>query len=128
MDTSTCTFDEWGFVNCTDAGCPGTKDMPYPCWNLFQSIPGSMYFTLVNLFGEFPLIDQHSVWGKLVGTTVAVFAVAVFAVPAGIIGNGFEDLLTRRREENQDTKKGLDVTAERHESRSVAADGIILPT
>ena len=63
----------------------------------------------------------------MVGTTVAVFAVAVFAVPAGIIGNGFEDLLTRRREENQDTKKGLDVTAERHESRSVAADGIITP-
>ena len=102
VDTSACTFDEWGLVNCTAGGCPGTGDLPHPCWNLFQSIPGSMYFTLVNLFGEFPLIDQHSVWGKLVGTVVAVFAVAVFAIPAGIIGNGFEDLLSRRRESKSD--------------------------
>jgi hypothetical protein len=102
VDTSACTFDSWGFVNCTSAGCPGTEDTPHPCWNLFQSIPGAMYFTLVNLFGEFPLIDQHSVWGKVVGTVVAVFAVAVFAIPAGIIGNGFEDLLARRREIKQE--------------------------
>ena len=72
-----------------------------PCWNVFQSIPGAAFFTLLNLFGEFPLIDQHSVAGKFVGTLVAVVAVAVFAIPAGILGNGFEDLLARRREQKE---------------------------
>ena len=96
-----CTFDEWGLVNCTLGGCAGTVAVPYPCWNLYQSIPGAAFFTLLNLFGEFPLIDQHSVAGKFVGTVVAVVAVAVFAIPAGILGNGFEDLLARRREQKE---------------------------
>ncbi len=102
VDVNACTFDEWGFVNCTAGGCPATADDPHPCWNLFQSIPGAMFFTLLNLFGEFPLIDQHSVAGKCVAVLVAVFAAAVFAIPAGILGNGFEDLLTRRREQKEE--------------------------
>jgi hypothetical protein len=96
-----CTFNEWGLVNCTNGGCSGTIDVPHPCWNVYQSIPGAAFFTLLNLFGEFPLIDQHSTAGKFVGTIVAVVAVAVFAIPAGILGNGFEDLLARRREQKE---------------------------
>ena len=35
-----------------------TFDMTKTCWNRFHSIPASMYFTLVNLFGEFPLASK----------------------------------------------------------------------
>ena len=49
--------------------------------------------------GEFPLVDQHSAYGKVLGAFTAVVAVAVFALPAGIFGSGFEDQLARRREE-----------------------------
>jgi Ion transport protein len=55
------------------------------------------YYALLNLFGEFPLIDQHSVGGKIVGTFTAVLAAVVFAVPTGIIGNGFEAVIEERR-------------------------------
>eukprot|EP00934_Nitzschia_sp_Nitz4_P001046 Nitzschia sp. Nitz4//scaffold118_size93875//13823//17650//NITZ4_004777-RA/size93875-processed-gene-0.54-mRNA-1//-1//CDS//3329533691//1046//frame0 len=96
IDKLLCTIDNWGIVDCADAGCPATKDFPEPCYNLFQSIPLASYYTLLNLFGEFPLIDQHSVGGMVVGTITAIFAVAVFALPAGIIGNGFEDEVERR--------------------------------
>ena len=57
-----------------------------------------MYFTLVNLFGEFPLADNHSGWGRVVGSFTAIIAVAVFGIPAGIFGNGFDELLAEKRE------------------------------
>lgn len=103
VDTDLCDIDSWGFVNCTLAGCPpygidGTHPSAEPCYNLYRSIPESSYYSLLNLFGEFPLIDQHSVAGKFVGVFTAVIAVAVFALPTGLIGNGIEDLLGRRRE------------------------------
>lgn len=97
VDKSLCVIDSWGLVDCADAGCRPTSDFPYPCYNLFQSIPSASYFTMLNLFGEFPLIDQHSVGGMIIGTFTAVIAVAVFALPAGIVGNGFEREIERRR-------------------------------
>ena len=97
IDTSLCSIDEWGITDCTNAGCPPSIEYPEPCYNLYQSIPMSSYFALLNLFGEFPLIDQHNVWGKVVGTITAVIAVAVFALPAGIVGNGFENQIEKRR-------------------------------
>lgn len=51
----------------------------------FQSIPEASYFALLNLFGEFPLIDTHSNYGRVVGVFVAVVAVVVFSIPAGIM-------------------------------------------
>ena len=105
VDTSKCSFDQWGFVNCTAGGCPSTPSDPHPCWNLFQSIPGAMFFSMLNLFGEFPLIDDHSVGGKFVATFTAVLAVAVFGIPTGILGNGFDDLLARRRKEREAQEK-----------------------
>ncbi|CAB9514739.1 gated channel subfamily KQT member 1 [Seminavis robusta] len=99
MDISLCTIDVWGFANCTAAGCPATEANPEPCYNLYQSIPMASYYALLNLFGEFPLIDQHSVGGKVVGTFTAVLAAVVFAVPTGIIGNGFEAIIEQKQAE-----------------------------
>ena len=98
IDTNLCEIDSWGITNCTAAGCPATDEYPEPCYNLYRSIPMASYYSLLNLFGEFPLIDNHNVAGKIVGTLVAIVAVAVFALPAGIIGNGFEDIVSQRHE------------------------------
>jgi hypothetical protein len=97
MDTSLCAFDNWGIVDCSLAGCPGTEEVPEPCYNLYQSIPMASYFSLLNLFGEFPLFDQHSTGGQIVGTLTSLVAVFIFALPVGIIGNGFETEINKRR-------------------------------
>jgi hypothetical protein len=96
IDTSLCDIDSWGLVDCSNAGCPPSEEHPQPCYNLYQSIPMASYYALLNLFGEFPLADQHSVGGQIVGTVTAVLAVAIFALPAGIIGNGFENEIESR--------------------------------
>eukprot|EP00945_MAST-04E_sp_MAST-4E-sp1_P004574 g4574.t1 len=93
-----CKFDDFGRVVAKTCGPTCEKDQ---CYNLFQSILSSMYFTLVNLFGEFPLADNHRGWGRVVASFTAVIAVAVFAIPTGIIGNGFDELLSERREERK---------------------------
>jgi len=96
IDTNLCEIDYWGFTDCSKAGCPGTEEYPQPCYNLYNSIPMASYYALLNLFGEFPLIDQLSSNGQVVGTFVAIIAVAVFALPSGIIGNGLEDEVSKR--------------------------------
>jgi len=103
IDTSLCSIDQWGMADCSDAGCPATAHEPEPCYNLYQSIPMASYYALLNLFGEFPLVDQHTMGGMLVGTITAVVAVAVFALPAGIIGNGFEAEIEKRRQVEEET-------------------------
>ena len=78
--------------------CP-TSDSS--CYNRFESIPSSMYFCLLNLFGEFPLIGEHSNAGKVVASFVAIVAVAVFAIPTGIIGSEFQAMIDERRRERK---------------------------
>lgn len=97
IDTGLCTIDPWGIVDCTEAGCPPSDEYPEPCYNLYQSIPMASYYALLNLFGEFPLIDQHGVGGKIVGTLTAVLAAMAFGLPTGIIGSGFEDTIEKHR-------------------------------
>lgn len=81
IDTSLCVTDEWGFVDCSAAGCENI-DGKEACWNVYRSIADASFWTLMELFGEFPLVDQHSAYGKVLGTFTAVFACAVFALPA----------------------------------------------
>ena len=78
--------------------CPSSNS---PCYNRFESIPSSMYFCLLNLFGEFPLIGEHSNAGKVVASFVAIVAVAVFAIPTGIIGSEFQAMIDERRKERK---------------------------
>jgi len=101
IDTSLCTMDEWGIIDCSAAGCESGENGQEVCWNLYRSIVDSSFWTLVNLFGEFALVDQHSAWGQVLGTFTAVFAVAVFALPVGVVASGFEDQIARRREDKK---------------------------
>lgn len=66
---------------------------------LFASIPESMFFSLLNLFGEFPLVSDHSTGGRFVAVFTAIFAVAIFGIPVGILGDGFGDAITERMEQ-----------------------------
>jgi len=102
VDTTLCILDRWGMADCSQAGCYSTKDIERPCYNLYESIPMASYYALLNLFGEFPLMENHSVGGKIVGTITAVVAVAVFALPVGIIGNGFENVIEEKRAHEDD--------------------------
>ncbi|KAL3803353.1 hypothetical protein HJC23_009317 [Cyclotella cryptica] len=106
IDTSLCEIDSWGVVDCTAAGCPPTSDYHEPCWNVYRSIVSSSFWTLMELFGEFPLVSQHSVGGQLLGTITAVFACAVFALPAGIFGSGFESEIAKRRQDKSCIMEG----------------------
>ena len=54
----------------------------------FQSIPLSMFPTLLMLTGEYPLSDFTPL-GQVVAGFVAIVAVAIFAVPTSILGSGF---------------------------------------
>ena len=106
IDTSLCEIDQWGIVDCSAAGCKSVDGVE-ECYNLYRSIVTSSYWTLINLFGEFPLFDQHGAWGKVVGTVTCVFAAAVFALPVGIFATGFEDQISKRRKLRESTDGDL---------------------
>jgi len=133
IDTSLCKIDDWGFVDCSPAGCASpTDEGGEACWNLYRSIVDASFWTLMNLFGEFALVDQHSVFGMVLGTFTAVFAVAVFALPVGVISSGFEDQIARQREQREaseaaagpiDASKADDSADEALGSAAFVADG-----
>ena len=100
IDINLCIIDEFGFVDCSQAGCPNI-DGKESCWNVYRSIISASFWSLMNLFGEFPLVDKHSTGGMVVGTFTSVVAVAIFAVPTGIFASGFEEVLARRRKQKQ---------------------------
>lgn len=51
IDTSMCSIDQYGFVDCSDAGCPTLDGEQEPCWNVYRSILDSSFWTLMQLFG-----------------------------------------------------------------------------
>ena len=118
VDAGLCTTDEYGIVDCSAAGCVGGGDDDGEgggkevCWNLYRSIVSSGYWTLIELFGEFPLMDKHGPWGRVLGTFTAVFAVAVFALPVGVLASGFDDQIAKRREMRRTMEGGGDDSRE----------------
>jgi hypothetical protein len=105
VDVAKCTLDAFGSVDCSKAGCPaGTS-----CSNLYESIPASMFQTVVNLFGEFPLTDRYQGWGMVVAGLTSVVASVVFGIPTGIIGSGFQEVLEKRKEREASERAPLPV-------------------
>jgi hypothetical protein len=80
----------------------GDCDAKGNCVNRMKSIPSAMYFCLVNLFGEYPLADSHSPWGKAICSFVAVVAAIAVGIPAGLLGQGFQDAADEVEEERGD--------------------------
>jgi len=74
----------------------------------FYSIPATMYISVLMLTGQ-SIPDNVTPLGKVVVAVTAIISVAVFAIPAGIIGWGFEpvasEILKIKREKR---KKKID--------------------
>ena len=64
----------------------------------YSTVPNSMWMTLLNLSGEAPLA-QYSVWGKIATGFLGLFATALFGIPIGILGAGFEEVIDEETED-----------------------------
>ena len=65
----------------------------------FSSIPASMWWAVTTLttvgYGD---VYPKTVWGRLLGSVIAVLGIGLFALPAGILASGFSEEAARRRE------------------------------
>mmetsp|Transcript_21568 Transcript_21568/g.31362 ORF Transcript_21568/g.31362 Transcript_21568/m.31362 type:complete len:1172 (-) Transcript_21568:211-3726(-) len=59
----------------------------------YSSVPTAMWMTLLNLSGEAPLCD-YTLVGRIIVGFLSIVAVAVFAVPVGALGAGFEGVIS----------------------------------
>ncbi|GAB5362946.1 hypothetical protein AAMO2058_000842000 [Amorphochlora amoebiformis] len=66
-----------------------------PMAHRYGTIPNSMWYTLIHLTGDFPLVD-YTWQGKLVLCVMVLMAVAVVCLPAGIYAEAFQNLMERR--------------------------------
>lgn len=84
------------------------RDSPDPKMAAYySSVPASMWITLLNLSGEVPLSDYQTSGAIIVGT-LSVTACAIFAIPVGALGSGFEEVIGAMKDE------GSDGSAEEH--------------
>ena len=78
-----------------------------PDWSMaryYQSIPGAMWVTLLNLTGESPLCD-FTFFGKIVTAFMGIFGVGVFAIPIGLFGAAWEDAISGLDENDDDEEE-----------------------
>lgn len=86
----------------------------------FDSIGISMWWTVVNLAGEFPLNGDLSPWGKFVSSISMILSIGgVFGVAASILGDGFQDIISERREEKQQKEMEEELEADNDSSPQV---------
>lgn len=67
----------------------------------YKTVPHAMWITLLNLSGECPLAHYSSI-GKIIVSIIGLFATAIFGVPIGVLGAGFEELVTDQNEDTPD--------------------------
>jgi voltage-gated potassium channel len=68
----------------------------------FASIPDAMWWGVVTLttvgYGD---IYPKTALGKFIGSFVVIAGVGLFALPAGILASGFNEVLQRRKEKKR---------------------------
>ena len=67
------------------ATAPDDDIVDHPYGNMLES----MWYTLLNLTGEFPLGD-YSVPGKIVGFFMVLFAIELYGSASGVFADGFQ--------------------------------------
>lgn len=72
-----------------------------------------MWITLLNLSGECPLAHYSSV-GKVIIGFIGLFATAIFGVPIGVLGAGFEEIVISQNQDVPDQE--MEVSSSRSES------------
>jgi hypothetical protein len=65
----------------------------------YKTVPDAMWVTLLNLAGESPL-SQYSSAGKVATGILGLFATAIFGIPIGLLGAGFEEVVAEENEDN----------------------------
>lgn len=64
----------------------------------FDNFLNCMWWSLINLMGEYPLNQEFTAWGKVIGTITMVIAIGgVHGIPTGIICDGYAKLATEDR-------------------------------
>ena len=122
-----CVMDVWGMVDCaivadTNSNTTTSTNVCHYCYHRYESIPMASYYTLLNLFGEYPLIQLHSMWGKVIAALTAIVAVAVFAIPVGIIGNGLQTVLVQQQKQREQ-----ELREPQQQATTAAAVAMVLP-
>jgi hypothetical protein len=70
------------------------KNNPDPIMSQsYCSIPAAMWLTLLNLSGNIQVCD-YTLAGRLITSCLCLIAFAVFALPVGAIGSGFEKIIS----------------------------------
>merc|ERR1719199_615255 len=73
----------------------------------YGSVPSAMYYTLINLEGEYPLAgDLTSPWGRLVGLLTIIFGKAIVAVPFGVLGICFGEQVEKNHAAYMEAENG----------------------
>jgi len=75
----------------------------------FVNFYESMWWSLVNLMGEYPINTDLSSWGKVVGTVTMVIAIGgVQGIPTGIITDGYFKYMQEQRGECDNDEEDAD--------------------
>eukprot|EP00466_Bigelowiella_natans_P004600 jgi/Bigna1/147613/aug1.240_g22321 len=69
---------------------PDDDIVAHPYNNMFDS----MWYTLLNITGEFPLGD-YSVWGKVIGFFMVIFAIELYGAASGVFAEGFQSTVEK---------------------------------
>jgi len=91
-----------------------------------DSIGQASFYTLCNLFGEFPLVNERGPAGKVIAVFTAAIACAVFGIFCGIFGGAFQDHTSKKKEERakQAAQAGDDGLKDANkESEPILVDG-----
>jgi voltage-gated potassium channel len=70
----------------------------------FGTMPRSMWMTLLNFTGEYPVAD-YTPWGKFVSTIVGFLAIAIYGIPGAILGDAIGDELGSLETEDEKEEK-----------------------
>ncbi len=88
-----------------------------------DSIGKASFYTLCNLFGEFPLVNERSPAGKVIAIFTAAVACAVFGIFCGIFGGAFQEHASKKKEERAAQEGAEGVKDANKESAPILVDG-----
>ena len=88
----------------------------------YGSVPGAMFFSLLNIQGEHPLATDHKgVWGRIFCMLAWMVGTLTVAIPAGLVGNALRELF----EEDEALKKQQVFASDPDLKNKNDADGVL---
>lgn len=66
----------------------------------FDNIPSAMFFTAIFFNGEWAYCD-FTIYGKFLGAFMCILGIAIFAIPVGILSEGFQSVTEERKAERK---------------------------